>query len=68
MNYLINIRDGHHIVTMLTDEQIDAVGRIGELVQDVFEEVKEFVTRVFEDIRNIIDSLPVETKEELLNG
>lgn len=46
MTYTIEVVDGHHIVTMLTDEQIDIVNRFTELVQGVFERVREIVTRV----------------------
>ena len=67
MTYTTEIRDGHHIVTMLTDEQIDIFNRLAELVQSVFDRVSEIVNTVFEGVRDIINSLPEETKEEIIN-
>lgn len=66
-NYLIEIKDGHHHVRMLTDAEMDLISRAVEMFTDIFERVRSVVKQVVDNLYDFIEQLPEEKKEELLN-
>jgi hypothetical protein len=67
-SYITEVKDGHHVVRMLTDEEMETLKQAYEFIKDIYERVKAAVIEIWEGIKSLIDSLPPEMKEELLNG
>lgn len=45
-DYVIEIKDGHHVVRMLSDEEIQIAKQIAELFNNVLETVREVVENI----------------------
>lgn len=66
--YITEIKDGHHVVRMLSDKEIEAIKDFIERIKDLWERVRDKVIEIWEAIKDLIESLPEEEKEALLNG
>lgn len=66
-NYVVEVKEGHHVVRMLSDREIEAVHRIVEFLRNTFESIQAAVYEIWNSIDDWFNALPAETKEALLN-
>lgn len=64
-NYLIKVEKGHHIVRMLSEREMELAEAIRSVVQDVYDSVREIVSKAINWIDDNVDS---ETLRKLGNG
>lgn len=71
-DYIIEVKDGHHHVRMLSDEEMQQYKAVAEtvvrFVQNLFDTVKETVENIVTDIRAwIVENNIIELLEEYEN-
>ena len=54
-NYHIRIENGHHVVHILSEKELELVESVRELFSDVYDHIKSLATTVVDFIDNNID-------------
>lgn len=64
-DYYIKEVDGHHIVVMLSEEQIDLIQSLAETLKLAFERIQEVFINAAEGFRAMMNSIDLEKLKEL---
>ena len=66
-DYSIKIVDGHHVVHMLSEEEIQMAKSMADTIEFLLETAREIIDNFVEAIRNIVINLDLEKLKEHAN-